>query len=96
MRLFVHPGASADIREQARYYETIEPGLGAAFLDEVDSAVNTIVSMPKAFPLRRKNLRMFVLQRFPFSLLYRFEADLLEVLVVRHHARHENYGEDRL
>jgi plasmid stabilization system protein ParE len=79
MRLIIHPEASADIRE------------------EVDSAIDTIASMPEAFPKRRKNIRMFVLSRFPFSVLYRIRAnkDCLEVLVVRHHARHQGYGMDR-
>lgn len=71
-----------------------QPGLGVAFLQEVDSAIETIVSMPKAFVERRKDIRMFVLSRFPFSILYRLRDNdrCLEVLVVRHHARHQDYG----
>lgn len=92
MKLVIHPGASADIQEEATYYEERQVGLGLAFLDEVDAAIGTILSTPEAFPQRRKNIRIFVLARFPFSLLYRVSQDRLEVLVVRHHARHENYG----
>jgi plasmid stabilization system protein ParE len=94
MRLSIHPEASADIREEAEYYEGKQSGLGLAFLQEVDSAIDTIVSMPEAFPERRKNIRMYVLSRFPFSVLYRLrdKKRCIEVLVVRHHARHEDYG----
>lgn len=96
MKLIIHPGASADIQGEAIYYEEIQAGLGLTFLDEVDSAVDRVLSMPEAFPERRKNIRMFVFARFPFSLLYRTVENTLEVLVVRHHARHEEYGMDRV
>ncbi|WP_414707041.1 type II toxin-antitoxin system RelE/ParE family toxin [Salinisphaera sp.] len=97
MRLIIHPEASADIREEAEYYEGKQPGLGLAFLQEIDSAIESIVSMPEAFPKRRKNIHMFVLSRFPFSVLYRVHNNErgLEVLVVRHHARHQDYGMHR-
>ncbi|AWN17256.1 hypothetical protein SALB1_3062 [Salinisphaera sp. LB1] len=48
--------------------------------------------MPEAFPERRRNLRMFVLPRFPFSVLYRIQNQTLQILVVRHYARHQDYG----
>lgn len=64
MNLLIHPEASADIREEAEYYEARQAGLGLAFLQEVDSAIESIMAMPKAFPERRKNIRMFVLPRF--------------------------------
>lgn len=96
MKLIIHPGASADIQEEANYYEERQPGLGIAFLGEVDAAVDTVLSMPEAFPKRRKSIRMFVFARFPFSLLYRTVENTLEVLVVRHHARREDYGLDRV
>jgi len=98
MKLFIHPEASADIREEAEYYEAKQTGLGLAFLQEVDSALESIMAMPKAFPKRRKNIRVCILPRFPFSVFYRISADEhhLEVLVVRHHARRPNYGIHRI
>jgi hypothetical protein len=71
MKVIIHPGASADIQEGAEYYEGKQAGFGLAFLDEVDTAIDTIVSMPQAFPERRKVIRMFVFSRFPFSLALR-------------------------
>lgn len=95
MKLIIHPEASAEIQEEATYYEDKQAGLGLEFLDEVDAAIDTVLSMPHAFPKRRKNIRMYVFKRFPFSLLYRITNETLEVLVVRHHARRENYGMNR-
>jgi len=96
VNLVIHPGASADIQEEANYYENIQTGLGLEFLDEVDAAVDTVLSMPEAFAERRENIRMFVFARFPFSLLYRITGNSLELLVVRHHARHDDYGMERV
>ncbi|MGH8273024.1 MAG: type II toxin-antitoxin system RelE/ParE family toxin [Gammaproteobacteria bacterium] len=96
MNLIIHPEASVDIQEEADYYENIQPGLGLAFLDEVDAAIETVLSMPQAFPERRKDIRIFIFARFPFSLLYRANETELQVLVVRHHARREEYGMERV
>jgi plasmid stabilization system protein ParE len=97
MKLLIHPEASADIREEAEYYEAKQAGLGLAFLQEVDAAMESILATPKAFPLRRKNIRVFILPRFPFSVFYRINDNerYLEVLVVRHHARRPDYGMSR-
>lgn len=77
MRLVIHPDAAADIAEQAAYYA---------------SKIKVIRAMPEAFPERRRNLRMFVLLRFLFPVLYRIQNQTLQILVVRHHARHQDYG----
>lgn len=97
MKLLIHPEASADICEAAEYYEAKQAGLGLAFLQEVDSAMESILAMPKAFPLRRKNIRLYILRRFPFSVFYRLNnaEHHLEVLVVRHHSRRPDYGMHR-
>ena len=95
MNLAIHPGASADISEQATYYESKQQGLGLAFMDEIDTGIETILAMPLAFPERRPNLRMFVLPRFPFSVLYRVTDRTLQILVIRHHARDDEYGMGR-
>lgn len=96
MRLRLHPDAASEIQQEAAYYEDIAPGLGIAFLDEIDAAIDRACQAPEAFPRRQANLRIAILSRFPFSVLYRFENDVLEVLVVRHHARRGDYGMDRL
>lgn len=97
MRLIIHPDASADIHKEAEYYEGKQTGLGMALLQEIDSAIESIVSMPEAFPKRRNNIRIVHLSRFPFSVLYRIHDNkrCLEILVVRHHARHQDYGVHR-
>lgn len=95
MKLIIHPEASAEIEEEAAYYEDKQSGLGLEFLDGVDAAIDTILSMPYTFAIRRKNIRMYVLPRFPFSILYRVQSEILEILIVRHHARNEDYGMNR-
>lgn len=50
MKLIIHPEVSAEIEDEATYYEDKHSGLGLDFLDEVDAAIDTVVSMPLAFP----------------------------------------------
>lgn len=41
--------AFAEIREAAEFYENRVSGLGADFLDEVDAAIERILSFPEAW-----------------------------------------------
>ena len=96
MRLRIHPGASAEIRKEALYYEQQAPGLGTDFLQEIDNSVERIAAHPEQFPASDPNLKKCVLERFPFSILFREKPGLVEILVVRHDARHPSYGHERL
>jgi len=96
MRVVQHPHATAEIGEAARYYEQHVNGLGAQFLDEVDEAVRTVVAMPKCWPLLERDVRRYLLRRFPFALYYRVGADCILILACKHHSRHPDYWRRRL
>lgn len=95
MKLRIHPEASAEIQKEAIYYEQKSQGLGANFLKEIDEAVERIIGYPEQFPDWNYGLKKCMLNRFPFSILFRHKPNLIEILVVRHDARHPDYGLER-
>ena len=96
MKLTIHPDASAEIELEARYYEGQAPGLGAAFLGAIDDAVQRVALSPQHFPSDERGLKKCVVERFPFTVRFRQLNGGIEVLVVRHDARHPDYGSERL
>ena len=64
------PDAQADVLSGARYYESERPGLGIAFLDEVEHAVSLIRDAPFLFTLVDDPVRRVLLRRLSFGLFY--------------------------
>ena len=96
MRLSYHPDAEAELAEAARFYERKVPGLGARFRSEFESAVARILETPDRWRILEKDIRRFLMRRFPYSILYRIEGEEVRILVVKHHSRHPDYWKGRL
>ena len=64
------PDAQADVLAGARYYESERPGLGIAFLDEIEHAISQIRETPLLFTVVDGPVRRVLLRRFPFGLFY--------------------------
>jgi toxin ParE1/3/4 len=89
----VHRSAAAEIRAAARWYRARSPTAAAAFLAAVETAIAAIVEHPEAWPRRdeRGAVRAFVLDRFPFSIVYRIRPAEIRILAVAHAKRAPDY-----
>jgi plasmid stabilization system protein ParE len=96
MRVEYHPQAAADLSLAVDHYNGLQPGLGDALRLEVYAAITRICSNPQRFPEMEGGMRRCFVHRFPYSVLFRCPAaDIVRVLVVRHHRRHPNFGLSR-
>ncbi|HYV42548.1 MAG TPA: type II toxin-antitoxin system RelE/ParE family toxin [Thermoanaerobaculia bacterium] len=90
-----NPEARAEFAEASRYYQE-RSGSGEALEEEVRRAVRMILEFPESSPVvtaegaRRKNLR-----RFPYSLYYLIEPDVIRIMAVAHQSRLPGYWTDR-
>jgi toxin ParE1/3/4 len=87
--------------EAAHWYEERQGGLGQQFLDALAHALELIEQQPQAFSLIQtkdaaRQVRRYVLPRFPFLLFYEVRADETIVLAVAHARRRPNYWQNRL
>lgn len=69
------------------WYERERPGLGRAFLAEVERVLQTVVSNPDTFPEVLEGIRKAVIKRFPYCLYFRIRGEVVVVLAVFHSAR---------
>ncbi|MBI5769392.1 MAG: type II toxin-antitoxin system RelE/ParE family toxin [Verrucomicrobia bacterium] len=70
---------------------------GRQFLDETETAIETIMQAPARWRPWRADVRRFLLPRFRFIIRYRIRRDenLVEFLSVAHTSRHPDTGSDR-
>lgn len=93
--VIVRPGAQADIREAALWYESRRPGLGSEFTLRFDALVERIAQNPLQFPEIGSGVRRALLQRFPYAIYFLVAADPV-VIAVLHQRRHPDTWKQRL
>jgi plasmid stabilization system protein ParE len=78
----VHPEAVAEARAAVQWYREKSPSAADAFLAELDRAVERIAENPGMYPHYVRGTRRYLLQRFPFYLVYRQVAGKLQIAAI--------------
>jgi plasmid stabilization system protein ParE len=91
-----HQGASADVKSAVVWYLQRSPKAAADFVEELDRAVGTIREAPERWPIGKNNTRRFLLWRFPFSVIYSQQQDVIVIWAVAHGSRRPDYWTGRL
>ena len=81
-RLIVRSRAERDLAAAIAEYESIAPGLGAAFLSRTDAAIAAIQRAPEAYRKSHGEYRHLTLRRFPFGVFYVFDGETVAVVAV--------------
>jgi toxin ParE1/3/4 len=91
-----HPLGELELAEAVEFYDLARRGLGDEFLHEVEAAVAFVGQYPESAPKVGREVRRFVLPRFPYSLIYRhLGADEVRILAVAHQKRRPRYWTGR-
>lgn len=90
-----HPLAEQELNEAASYYNTVSPGLGTTFLDEVERAVKQILEHPEAAPQVNRVVRRKLVRRFPYSVMYSIQTDTIRILAIANQKRRPFYWRGR-
>ncbi len=90
-----HDLAENELNEAAEYYAQARPGLGEAFLVEVQGAVDALAATPLAAQVVEGDVRWWRVRRFPYSVFYRVRADHIRVLAIGHQKRRPFYWRGR-
>ena len=85
------PEASAEFLASVQYYEDCQPNLGRRFRLAVAAAIEKIAETPFGYRVLRAPFRRYLLQKFPFSVIYSIEPDHIRILAVAHSKRKPGY-----
>ena len=86
-----HDLADRELNEAAQYYELETPGLGLAFVNEVEKCVRSISQHPEAGTAVHGGIRRRLVRRFPYALLYSIKVDGIRILAVMNQKRRPTY-----
>lgn len=86
-RLGFSPEAEQDIREAVAWYRARQPGVARAFRKAVQAATEEVRVHPFHYAVREGDVRHFVLDGWPYSILYLVLDDVVAIVSVFHDRR---------
>lgn len=86
-RLEFRPAAAGDVEDAYRWYERQRPGLGEAFLLDVERATESVRESPSRFRVIHRETRRVLLRGFPYGLFFRAFDDRIVVVACMHASR---------
>lgn len=95
-----HSEAAEEYLAATQYYcDHASPLVAAAFVAEVEDAVQTLLASPTTWAvIEEPEIRRYLLTRFPYSIYYRWEPnqDRVSIYAVMHFSRRSGYWRQRL
>ena len=89
--------AEEELIDEIVRYELRRDGLGSEFLSEVREAVRLITENPGAWQASEhgSDIRRFVMDRFPFTIVYTELVDEILIIAIAHASREPGYWRTR-
>jgi toxin ParE1/3/4 len=89
------PLAREELNEAASFYEARVPGLGAAFLDDVDRSIEILGESPRIGAAAGRTFRKLLVRRFPYSIIYALRGEEIVIVAVAHQRKRPGYWRRR-
>jgi toxin ParE1/3/4 len=89
------PSAREELNEAVAFYEASVLGLGEAFLDDVERAIETIRESPGIGASAGRRFRKTILRRFPFIIVYAHRDEEIVIVAIAHQRRRPGYWRRR-
>lgn len=96
MTYSLHPGAERDVANAIDFYATqAGPMVALRFLGEFERIAELLVKYPGFGTPTTSGRRVFPMQVFPYSVVYRALDSGVRIIVVRHQHRKPGFGGSR-
>ena len=80
----LHPLAWQEIEGGEEWYQRHNPDASVEFIAEISDAIANIRKASHRWPAHLHGTRRFVLDRFPFSIVYLDTAEFVNIVAVAH------------
>jgi len=90
-----HPDVYEDIQGSYRWYEEKLSSLGNSFLNEIENGLTTIKNFPDMWANFENGFKRYILNKFPFSIIYKYNKGTIFVVAIMHNSRKPNYWKTR-
>jgi plasmid stabilization system protein ParE len=96
MRISLSSDAQSDFNVAIDWYiEELAFAAADDFADEFEHALSMLSGFPNIGVAGSHKTRIFTLQNFPYSLVYRIQPEYVRVIAVAHHSRRPGYWAGR-
>jgi plasmid stabilization system protein ParE len=95
MNIRILPAAQSDIVEGFSFYEENQTGLGAYFIESILSDIDGLAATAGIHPIQFGKFKK-IATRFPYSIFYLIENDLVDIYAVVDNRRNPEWISDRL
>lgn len=97
-KIILSAKALNELDESFLWYEERLEGLGDRFIGFIEKAFFLIENTPERFPLKTKSFREFVVEKFPYVIVYEYikEEQMIIILHVFHTKRNPKRKHKRL
>ncbi len=86
-KLLIHPFAELDMTDAKEWYDLQQEGLGNKFVSEIRETVKCIQENPFQFPKEKKNIRKAIVHKFPYSIFFYTNKELINIFAFFHSSR---------
>ena len=85
--------AQEELEESIKWYEKSLVGLGERFAEVIFDSTEAISRNPEAYPVIKAHRRHFVVDKFPFVIVYEIlkEENMINVLHIFHTSRNPKF-----
>jgi toxin ParE1/3/4 len=94
-QLRLHPAAAAEIEAAFAWYAERSRPAADLFVAALELALRRIGEAPERWPRLRGSVRRYVVPRFPFSVVYQVQPEVIYVVAVAHHRRRPGFWTSR-
>jgi plasmid stabilization system protein ParE len=89
--------AQEDLDDAFKWYEDQEPGLGKEFFRCIDARIAELNRHPLYYQVVQSDrVRRALINRFPFSIYFENEEELITIFAILHQRRSPKYWKSRL
>jgi len=86
-KIILSSSAQKEFRESAGWYKEQSPGLDKQFSEFIYNSLNLIAKDPEIYKLIKFGLREFIVEKFPFVIIYEYDGEMINVVHIFHTSR---------
>lgn len=93
--LHLSDDAESDLEFSYSFYYEENPKVADIFFIRINKSFESIKSDPYSYPIVYKNVRKFIVKKFPFVVYYQIVESAIKVIAIFHTSRNPEIWNDR-
>ena len=88
--------AEVDFDKSYEFYNEDSSKVADTFFKRIDSELENIKQNPDSFPIAYKDVKKYVVKKFPFVIYYRIVETVIQVIAIFHTSRNPEIWNERI